>query len=147
MRSAHNAKWAPTKNWSYGPTYRTGICGGSSTKAANCNGGSWTNCGTNTFPAGYWTDCHSALGVYDLNGNAAEHMNLPLNESQMASRGSKTLGYTEMKGSWFIFDYYHAHEDWCRWRAPFWHGGRVMASDSHRNYHLGFRCCKTIEGK
>jgi hypothetical protein len=35
----------------------------------------------------------------------------------MASRGSDSLGYTEMKGSWFIFDSYRAHEDWCRWRA------------------------------
>jgi hypothetical protein len=74
-------------------------------------------------------------------------MNLPLNESQMSSRGSQSLGYTEMKGSWFIFDAYRAHEDWCRWRAPFWHGSRVMDPQSHSNYHLGFRCCKTIEKK
>jgi hypothetical protein len=47
-----------------------------------------------------------------------------------------------MKGSWFIFDTYRAHPDWCRWRAPFWHGSRVMDPQSHRNYHLGFRCCK-----
>ena len=72
-------------------------------------------------------------------------MNLPLNEQQMSSLGSKELGYTEMKGSWFIFDTYRAHEDWCRWRAPFWHGTRVMDPASHANYHLGFRCCKTIE--
>ena len=74
-------------------------------------------------------------------------MNLPLNESQMASRGSLELGYTEMKGSWFIFDTYYAHDDWCRWRAPFWHGSRVMDAHSHENYHLGFRCCKTLKGK
>jgi formylglycine-generating enzyme required for sulfatase activity len=147
MRSAHNRKWEATKSWSYGPTYKTGICGASSHKTPGCNGGSWTGCGSNTFPDGSFPDCHSSLGVYDLNGNAAEHMNLPLNESQMASRGSKELGYTEMKGSWFIFDQYHAHDDWCRWRAPFWHGTRVMAADSHANYHLGFRCCKTLEGK
>ena len=55
-------------------------------------------------PAGYFPECRSPLGVYDLNGNAAEHMNLPLDESQMASRGSRELGVTEMKGSWFIFD-------------------------------------------
>jgi hypothetical protein len=71
-------------------------------------------------------------------------MNLPLAEEQMASRGSKELGYTEMKGSWFIFDSYRAHEDWCRWRAPYWHGSRVMAPKSHENYHLGFRCCRTL---
>ena len=71
-------------------------------------------------------------------------MNLPLAPDQMASRGSKTLGVTEMKGSWFIFDRYYAHPDWCRWRAPFWHGSRVMDPISHQNYHLGFRCCKTV---
>ena len=71
-------------------------------------------------------------------------MNLPLDPSQMSSRGSTVLGYTEMKGSWFIFDAYRAHEDWCRWRAPFWHGSRVMHPHSHANYHLGFRCCNTL---
>jgi hypothetical protein len=144
MRAAHNRAYSATKSWSYGPQYKTGICACSSHKTPGCNGGSWTGCGSNTFPAGSFPDCHSTLGVYDLNGNAAEHMNLPLNEKQMASRGSRELGVTEMKGSWFIFDTYHAHEDWCRWRAPFWHGTRVMDPHSHHNYHLGFRCCKTI---
>ena len=62
----------------------------------------------------------------------------------MASRGSTSLGYTEIKGSWFVFDDIRAHEDWCPWRAPFWHGRRVTDSHSHANYHLGFRCCKTL---
>jgi hypothetical protein len=142
MRIAHNQADAPGKSWSYGPAYRTGICAAASHKTPGCPGGNWGKCGSNTYPAGDFPACHSPLGVYDQNGNAAEHMNLPLNEAQMASRGSKELGYTEMKGSWFIFDTYHAHEDWCRWRAPFWHGTRVMDPDSHANYHLGFRCCK-----
>ena len=145
MRAAHNRADGPTKSWSYGPEYEKGICATSSTKTAGCNGGSWTGCGSNTFPTGDFPDCHSPLFVYDLNGNAAEHMNLPLNESQMSSLGSKELGYTEMKGSWFIFDTYRAHEDWCRWRAPFWHGSRVMDEHSHANYHLSFRCCKTLK--
>jgi hypothetical protein len=145
MRAAHNRADEPTKSWSYGPEYKKGICATSSTKTAGCNGGSWTGCGSNTFPAGDFPDCHSPLFVYDLNGNAAEHMNLPLNESQMSSLGSKELGYTEMKGSWFIFDTYRAHEDWCRWRAPYWHGSRVMDEHSHANYHLSFRCCKTLQ--
>jgi hypothetical protein len=50
-----------------------------------------------------------------------------------------------MKGSWFVFDQIKAHEDHCRWRAPYWHGTRVMNPKSHRNYHLGFRCCDTIK--
>jgi formylglycine-generating enzyme required for sulfatase activity len=145
MRAAHNLKYSATKSWSYGPEYKKGICATSSFKTAGCNGGSWTGCGSNTFPTGDFPACHSSLDVYDLNGNTAEHMNLPLNESQMSSKGSQELGYTEMKGSWFIFDTYRAHEDWCRWRAPFWHGTRVMDERSHENYHLGFRCCKSLK--
>ena len=148
MQAAHNREYGAHKAWAYdGSSYRKGICATSSFKTPNCNGGSWTGCGSNTFPAGTFPDCHSPLGVYDQHGNAAEHMNLPLNKSQMSSRGSKELGYTEMKGSWFIFDTIYAHEDWCRWRAPFWHGSRVMDLHSHENYHLGFRCCKTIKGE
>jgi len=144
MRAAHNRADEATKSWSYGPEYKKGICATSSTKTPGCNGGSWTGCGSNTFPSGDFPDCHSPLFVYDLNGNAAEHMNLPLDEDEMSSLGSQELGYTEMKGSWFIFDTYRAHEDWCRWRAPFWHGTRVMDLHSHANYHLSFRCCKTL---
>jgi formylglycine-generating enzyme required for sulfatase activity len=145
MRGAHNQAHAASKTWSYGRVYREGICAAASRKSATCDGGGWSKCGSNTYPTGFFPDCHSPLGVYDLNGNAAEHMSLPLSEEQMASRGSTALGYTEMKGSWFIFDSYRAHEDWCRWRAPYWHGSRVMDTKSHANYHLGFRCCKTLE--
>jgi len=145
IRSVHNRE-ETDRSWSYGPAYERGVCAAASHKTPGCTGGSWTGCGSNTYPDGDFPACHSKLGVYDINGNAAEHMNLPLSPDEMASRGSKELGYTEMKGSWFIFDTYHAHEDWCRWRAPFWHGSRVMDPHSHANYHLGFRCCKTIGG-
>ena len=144
MRSAHNLAYAADKHWSYGPQYATGVCAAGSQKSPGCEGGGWTACGSNTYPTGAFPECRSVLGVYDLNGNAAEHMNLPLDESQMASEGSHMLGHTEMKGSWFIFDTYRAHEDWCRWRAPYWHGTRVMDPHSHANYHLGFRCCSTL---
>ena len=143
MRESHNRRYASTARWSYGPSYEREVCATGSSKNPGCNGGSWKECGSNTYPTGSFPACRSPLQVYDLNGNAAEHMNLPLSPEQMSSRGSKTLGYTEMKGSWFIFDTYRAHPDWCRWRAPFWHGTRVMAEDSHANYHLGFRCCNT----
>ena len=145
MAQAHNAKHGPARTWSYGPDYQKGICAAGSSKTPGCDGGGWTQCGSNTYPTGAFPDCRSSLGVYDLHGNAAEHMNLPLEPGQMASLGSQTLGYTEMKGSWFIFDSYRAHQDWCRWRAPYWHGSRVMDPASHHNYHLGFRCCKSLE--
>jgi hypothetical protein len=147
MRQAHNRAHADDKRWSYGPSYERGICATGSFKTPGCNGGSWTQCGSNTYPTGDFPACRSPLEVYDLNGNAAEHMNLPLNPAQMSSRGSTSLGYTEMKGSWFIFDTYRAHEDWCRWRAPFWHGTRVMDPHSHANYHLGFRCCNSLSAQ
>ena len=144
MRAAHNQAHAASARWSYGPEFQRGVCAQAGHKSASCQGGGFEQCGSNTYPAGDFPACHSPLWVYDLNGNAAEHMNLPLNAAQMASTGSTALGVTEMKGSWFIFDTYRAHPDWCRWRAPFWHGGRVMDPHSHANYHLGFRCCKTL---
>jgi formylglycine-generating enzyme required for sulfatase activity len=145
MRVAHNQAYGATKSWSYGPTYQKGICATGSKKTPGCNGGNWAGCGSNTYPTGSFPECRSSLEVYDLNGNVAEHMNLPLNENQMSSLGSTELGYTEMKGSWFIFDTFRAHEDWSRWRAPFWHGTRVLDERSHANYHLGFRCCKSLK--
>lgn len=144
MQKAHNAAHAASKAWSYGPAYRSDLCATSGHKSPGCGGEGFQKCGSNTFPAGSFPDCRSPLGVFDLNGNAAEHMNLPLDPSQMSSRGSRSLGVTEMKGSWFVFNDFRAHEDWCRWRAPFWHGGRVMEAKSHANYHLGFRCCKDV---
>jgi formylglycine-generating enzyme required for sulfatase activity len=146
MAQAHNRAWSASKRWAYGPQYSRGICATGSQKSPGCNGGGWNDCGSNTYPAAAFPACRSALGVFDQHGNAAEHMNLPLAAEQMASRGSRSLGHTEMKGSWFIFDSYRAHEDWCRWRAPYWHGSRVLDPHSHANYHLGFRCCKSLPG-
>ena len=147
MRAAHNRAREPERRWSYGPEYRSGVCATGSRKSAACTGGGWNACGSNTYPTGDFAQCRSPLGVYDLNGNAAEHMNLPLEPAQMASRGSRLLGHTEMKGSWFVFDTVRAHEDWCRWRAPYWHGSRVLDAGSHANYHLGFRCCRTLPSR
>ncbi len=144
MRAWHNNRYASQSNvYSIGE-WRRGVCATGSSKSPSCNGGSWSGCGSNTYPAGSFPQCHSPLGVYDIDGNAAEHMNLPLAEDQMASRGSTTLGVTEMKGSWFIWDTVRAHEHWARWRAPFWHGSRVLSRSSHSNYHLGFRCFRDV---
>ncbi|MEZ4742455.1 MAG: SUMF1/EgtB/PvdO family nonheme iron enzyme [Bdellovibrionota bacterium] len=144
MRYQHNLKEGKNKSWSYGPKRRTGICAANGSKTEGCGGEGWAKCGSNTYPAGAFPECKSSFNVYDIHGNAAEHMNLPILPEQMASKKNSQLGYTEMKGSWFIFDKYKAHKDYCRWRAPFWHGTRVMDSKSHHNYHLGFRCCKDL---
>lgn len=144
-RAAHNAKYQSSARYSIGPTWKRGVCATNSFKSGSCNGGSFSGCGSNTYPAGSFPNCKSPLGVYDLDGNAAEHMNLPLAADQMASRGSTKLGVTEMKGSWFIWDKVRAHTHWSRWRAPFWHGTQVMSRSSHHNYHLGFRCFKDVK--
>jgi formylglycine-generating enzyme len=143
-QSYHNNKreWV----WSYGPKRDNALCGTMSARTPDCPGGGWDKCGSNTYPAGAFPLCKSSFGAYDFHGNAAEHMNLPRSPEElgMANGG----GMTEMKGSWFVFSTIKAHEDDCRWRAPSWHETRVTSELSHRNYHLGFRCCKDVaEGR
>lgn len=128
------------KVWAYGPAKDHAKCATGSRKSSKCAGGGWETCGSNTYPAGAFPECVSPLGVFDQHGNAAEHMSLPMKPEELGRRGG--LGETEMKGSWFIFARGEAHEDDCRWRAPAWHGTRVDYWNSHRNYHLGFRCCR-----
>ena len=128
--------------WSYGLAKDHKKCGTMSKKNKSCTSSGFKTCGSNTYPAGSFPECKSPFGAYDLNGNAAEHMSLPMKPSELLSAGGK--GQTEMKGSWFIFSTYEAHPDDCRWRAPDWHATKLMDRNSHANYHLGFRCCKDI---
>lgn len=145
LRSAHNR--ARKRIWAYGPKKNHALCATSSRKSKGCSMNShkseWRTCGSNFYPAGSFPLCKSKLGVYDQHGNAAEAMNIPFAPDQLASRGS--LGYTELKGSWYIFNNYEAHRDDCRWRAPFWHGASIQASHDAHN-HLGFRCCSDVGG-
>ncbi|MCA9639408.1 MAG: SUMF1/EgtB/PvdO family nonheme iron enzyme [Polyangiaceae bacterium] len=131
------------KVWAYGSEKNHKKCATGSFKNKKCGSGSWSECGSNTYPTGAFPECVSAFGVYDQHGNAAEHMNMPLAPEELASRGG--LGETEMKGSWFIFENFEAHPDDCRYRAPAWHATKVDAADSHRNFHLGFRCCSDVK--
>jgi hypothetical protein len=140
MRRLHNDEREIV--WAYGPTKDHARCATGSLKTPGCPGGGYDRCGSNTYPAGSFPACVSPFGAYDLHGNVAEHMNLPLRPEELASHGGH--GWTEMKGSWFIFASFEAHPDDCRWRAPDWHGSRITDVDSHSNYHLGFRCCRTV---
>lgn len=128
--------------WAYGKQRDLKLCATGGSKSPKCFSPSWEECGSNTYPAGAFPACVSPFGVYDQHGNAAEHMNLPLVAEELGSRGG--TGENEMKGSWWIFQQLDAHEDDCRWRALSWHEGRLMERDAHRNYHLGFRCCKDL---
>ncbi len=128
--------------WAYGKEKDHSKCATSSRKSKDCMASGWEQCGSNTYPAGAFPECKSSFGVYDQHGNAAEHMNLPLVPEELGNRGG--TGETEMKGSWFIFSKDEVHVDDCRWRALMWHKSRLMDDNSHRNYHLGFRCCKDL---
>lgn len=130
--------------WAYGKKKDHATCATMSKKSERCDSTGLTRCGSNTYPAGAFPACVSTLGVYDQHGNAAEHMSLPTRLEELGARGGH--GLTEMKGSWFVFGRasVQPHEDDCRWRAKDWHPSRVMDPGSHRNYHLGFRCCRDV---
>ncbi len=131
--------------WAYGPKKDHARCATGTPKTPGCMGGGFGQCGSNTYPSGSFPGCVSPFGVYDQHGNAAEHMNLPLSMDELGSRGG--TGSTEMKGSWFVFQRQEAHEDDCRWRAKDWHPSKLMATESHSNYHLGFRCCADVDAE
>ena len=137
----HNQRRVRT--WLGSSTPLLDVCGTMSAKNPNCWDVTWESCGSNTYPAGSFPGCVSPFGAYDMLGNVAEHMNLPLSAEQLTSRGG--AGETEMKGSWFAYDGLVPHPDDCRWRAPAWHVTSVDSPSSHRNYQLGFRCCKDID--
>ena len=130
------------KVWAYGKEKRHDTCATGSMITKGCTGGGYSQCGSNTYPTGAFPACRSVFGVFDQHGNAAEHMSYPRKPEELASRGG--IGQTEMKGSWFVFSLIEAHEDDCRFRAPDWHPSTMDAASSHRNYHLGFRCCKDV---
>ena len=111
-------------------------------------------CGASTWPAGGLAKCSGNLSdrpgfeVFDMHGNAAEHMNLPLSPTQFTRNGG--VGVAEMKGSWYLFAENRKYvqtrngagvpeQDDCRWRAPGWHANEGL---THQMHHLSFRCCK-----
>lgn len=125
--------------WAYGSEKNHALCGTGSKKSPGCDAVSYQHCGTNDYPAGSFPDCRTPSGIFDQHGNVAEHMSFPLYPEDLGGKGS-----TEMKGSWFLFAREETHPDDCRWRAKNWHTTKVSDPNSHRNYHLGFRCCEDI---
>lgn len=106
----------------------------------------WDTCGTDTEPSGAFPKCRSRFGVYDLHGNVAEEM------TRVAADGRAV---SQLKGSAFFYvdvarkpgekqdpakD--ETYPDHCGY-DPRWHV-EPIASAVHVNYHLGFRCCKSI---
>lgn len=105
----------------------------------------WDTCTTDSEPSGSFPKCRSRFGVFDQHGNLAEIM--------MRRQGAEVV--TQLKGSaWYYEELAKepggpnltgnpgSHPDHCNF-DPRWH---VEPIDNawHVNYHLGFRCCKSI---
>lgn len=108
----------------------------------------WDTCTTDTEPSGSFPQCRSRFGVFDQHGNVAEVM----------MRREGEVVYTQLKGSaWFYNELAKepgepvpatttnktgAYPDHCNF-DPRWHVEK-LDNAWHVNYHLGFRCCKSI---
>jgi sulfatase modifying factor 1 len=112
---------------------------------ADSAGTAWKTCGTNTEPAGAFPRCRSRFGVFDQHGNVAEIM------TRLDPDGTV---YSQLKGSAFFYvdvargpkevppKDRETYPDTCSY-DPRWHV-EPMDEAWHVNYHLGFRCCKSI---
>jgi len=105
----------------------------------------WKTCSSNSEPTGAFPRCKSRFGVFDQHGNVAEIM------TRLDPDGHT---YSQLKGSAFFYvdvarkpderppKDRETYPDHCAY-DPRWHV-ELMAEAWHVNYHLGFRCCKTV---
>jgi hypothetical protein len=106
----------------------------------------WKTCATNSEPAGSFPRCRSRFGVFDQHGNVAEIM------TRLDEDGS---WYSQLKGSAFFYvdvarkpderppKGRETYPDHCAY-DPRWHV-ELLTEAWHVNYHLGFRCCKSVK--
>jgi formylglycine-generating enzyme len=141
----------PDTRYAYGDALNLDVCHTSQLHRQRCDTTSsakaWQTCATDTEPSGSFPKCRSRMGVFDQHGNVAEIM--------MRREGDKVM--TQLKGSaWFYKAIarevggtptvsqkgMETYPDHCNF-DPRWH---VEPIDNawHVNYHLGFRCCKSI---
>ena len=105
----------------------------------------WKTCGTHTEPTGSFPRCRSRLGVFDQHGNVAEAM------SRYDPVERKTV--SQLKGSAFFYvdvarddkapATHETYPDHCA-HDPRWHV-QDLPRAWHVNYHLGFRCCLSLD--
>ncbi len=142
----------PDQRYAYGNKVDLEICHTNVRHRQACNPRSaksaFDTCTTDTEPSGAFPKCRSRFGVFDQHGNVAEVM--------MRREGDKVV--TQLKGSaWFYTELARepdqpvpetttskasAYPDHCNF-DPRWHVEPIETA-FHVNYHLGFRCCKSI---
>lgn len=136
---------APDRPFAYGDTLDLAICHTSRPHRQRCDvtssGDAWKSCTTDTEPAGAFPQCRSRFGVFDQHGNVAEIMTRKDPEKGLV---------TQLKGSaWFYTEVapqpgrkQETYPDTCNF-DPRWHV-ETLSHGFHVNYHLGFRCCKSL---
>jgi len=141
----------PDRTYAYGEELDLTICNTNKSRAHGpfCDVSTtekvWKTCGTDTEPAGAFPRCRSRFGVFDQHGNVAEIMT-------RTERADGTVK-SQLKGSAFFYvdvakkptdpgGYWTKYPDDCNF-DPRWHVENV-ATAQHSNYHLGFRCCKSV---
>jgi hypothetical protein len=104
----------------------------------------WKTCPTNTEPTGSFPRCRSRFGVFDQHGNVAEAMTRADPDGHV---------YSQLKGSAFFYvdvarkpgdaPKRETYPDHCG-HDPRWHVEPIRKA-FHVNYHLGFRCCLSLD--
>jgi formylglycine-generating enzyme len=145
----------PDRRYAYGDVLDLDVCHTNRPHRQRCDtrtaATAWASCTTDTEPSGAFPRCRSRFGVFDQHGNVAEEMT-----RIEPSRGGEKM--SQLKGSaWFYMELAQepgrpvpettrfkdmAHPDHCNF-DPRWHV-ETLDQALHVNYHLGFRCCKSL---
>ncbi len=142
---------APDRRYAYGETLDLDVCHTNRGHRTACSvrdaKTAWATCATDTEPSGALPRCRSRFGVFDQHGNVAEILTRKEADGSVVS---------QLKGSaWFYRQVARepdkppkpgttaeTYPDHCNF-DPRWHV-EPIENAWHVNYHLGFRCCKTI---